>query len=137
MVARWSRIGALVAVWLFVVAVLGQVFLAGLALFADERWALHVEVGWILHLAPLLVLLLVALSRPPRSVLLLAVALAVVMFIQPILATLRAEAPVVAALHPVFALLVFSLGLTLALRLTALARASAPPADTSRPVAAL
>ena len=134
MIAHWSRIGSLIAGWLFVGAVLLQVFLAGLALFGDPgTWALHVEVGWIIHLAPLLLLLLVALSRPPRSTLLLAVTLAVVTFVQPILATLRADLPAGAALHPVFALLVFSLAVALALRMTELARGAripAPPAPT-------
>ena len=118
MVARVARIGALVAASLFLAAVVAQVFLAGMALF-DERgdWAAHINLGWIIHLAPLLVLLLVALSRPPRQALWLAVALAVVVFVQPILATLRRDAPLAAALHPVLALVIFALATSLVLRL--------------------
>ncbi len=137
MVARSARLAALAMTWLFVAAVVAQVFLAGLGLFADSgTWRLHVDVGWILHLAPILILLVVAVSRPPRQTLLLTVALAAVTFVLPLLATLRADAPVAAALHPVVAMLVFSLALMLALRLTAASRhaardpAPAPSADT-------
>ena len=124
MITRWARLIAPVLAWLFVAAVVVQVFLAGMALFVDGgTWGLHVEVGWIIHLAPVLVLVVVALSRPPRISLWLALGLAVVTFVQPILATLRADVPLAAALHPVVALLIFSLALTLALQLTARVRA--------------
>ena len=120
MVAVVARIASLVATWLFLAAVVVQVFFAGLALFAGgENWALHVNLGWILHLAPLLVLALVALGRPPRSALWLAIALAGVTLVQPLLATLRRDVPLAAALHPVLALLIFSLSLSLAVQLTA------------------
>ena len=138
MVARWSRLASPFLAWVFLAAVVVQVFLAGLALFVEAQgWGLHVEVGWIIHLAPILVLIVVALSRPPRAILWVAVALAVVTFIQPILATLRRDVPVAAALHPVVALLIFSLALTLALQVTARARAAraeaTPPASPLAP----
>ena len=136
MITRWSRLISPVLAWLFVAAVAVQVFLAGMALFVDGgTWGLHVEVGWIIHLAPVLVLVVVALSRPPRLSLWLALGLAVVTFVQPILATLRADVPLAAALHPVVALLIFSLALTLALQLTARARADGTQAVAPPPAA--
>ena len=137
MVTRWSRLASLAASWIFFAAVVTQVFLAGLGLFADDQsFELHVNLGWILHLAPLLILLLVGLSRPPRRILWLAVALAVVVFVQPLLPQLRGGLPLVAALHPVLALAIFSLSLALALQITASVRSSAdsaPSAAAARP----
>ena len=110
---------ALVAVWVFVVAVLVQVFFAGSALFsASGAWDDHVQLGWILHLAPVLILVLVSLSRPSRTTVGLAALLALFTFVQPLLPSLRGSVPFAAALHPVLALVIFGLAVTLALRLT-------------------
>jgi hypothetical protein len=87
-----------------------QVFVIGLALFSDNDFrAVHVNLGWILHLSPILVLIAAALGRVGRNALLLTVALVVVVFIVPILAILRDSSPVLAALHPVGALFAFGL----------------------------
>ncbi len=119
MITRLLRLVAVVAVWLFVAAVLVQVFLAGSGLFADsDAWGVHVQLGWILHLAPVLILLLVAVSRPGKTTIGLAALLALVVFVLPLLPSLRGSVPFAAALHPVLALVSFSLAVTLALRLT-------------------
>jgi mercuric ion transport protein len=109
-----ARYAFLVLSWLFLAGVVVQTFLAGLALFGDQNFSLHVDVGWILHLAPILVLVAAALARPGRRVVLLALALAVVVFITPLLPMLLETTPAAAALHPVFALLTFGLSVVVA-----------------------
>ena len=110
--ARWLYLGL---VWLYVVGIVVQVLLAGAALFGTgTSFEPHRNLGYILHLVPILLLIVGALSRVRRRVLLWNLALAVVQFIQPLLPMLQGNAPWVAALHPVLALAVFWLGLTLA-----------------------
>lgn len=110
--ARYAYLGL---AWAFLVGVIVQVFFIGLALFAGrENLALHVNFGWILHLAPILILAAAALARAGGRRIVEAAALAVVVFIVPILATLRADLPVAAALHPVGAMLAFWLAIVVA-----------------------
>lgn len=123
---RGSRYVFALFAWVFVAAILAQVFLAGLGIFGDdEMLGTHAEVGWIIHLSPILILIAAALGRVGLNALLWTVALFVVMFVQPIAATLRQDSPALAALHPVLALVVFWLGLTVAIKATRLARAGA------------
>jgi hypothetical protein len=119
---RVGRYAFFVLAWAFVVGLLAQVFFIGLALFADEGAVqLHVDFGWILHLAPILVLIAAALGRTGRGTIGLAAALAVVVFIVPLLPSTRGGTPVVAALHPVLAIIAFALAIVVAWRATALA----------------
>jgi hypothetical protein len=117
--------------WAFVAGVVVQVFFIGLALFAgSENMTLHVSLGWILHLAPILILAAAALARAGRQQILLAAALAVTVFIVPILALFRDSAPVVAALHPVGALLAFWLAILVARGATQLVRSDSQAMPT-------
>ena len=95
--------------WLFLAGIVGQVFLIGLYLFNHQSIDAHATFGWMLHLSPILILLFAFLARAGRSHWLWALALAVVVFIVPILAIMRSSNPVVAALHPVAAMLAFGL----------------------------
>ena len=125
-----ARYGYVALAWLFLVGVVVQVFFIGLALFAGrENLDLHVSLGWILHLAPILVLGAAALSRAGRPRILMAAALTVVVLIVPILATLRESSPVIAALHPVGATLAFGLAVVVARQSLDLLREAAPPAS--------
>ena len=109
--------------WLFLVGVVVQVFFIGLGLFAGSRnIELHVTLGWILHLAPLLILAAAALARAGRRRILEAAALAAVVFAVPILAILRDDAPVFTALHPVGAIFAFWLAIVVARGATSLRR---------------
>jgi mercuric ion transport protein len=118
--ARWLYTGL---AWAFAVGLVVQVFFIGLGLFAgSDNLELHATLGWILHLAPILILAVAALARAGRRQILLAAALAVTVFIVPILVTLRADMPVLAALHPVGALLAFWLAILVALNATRLVR---------------
>ena len=78
--------------------------------------------GWILHLIPILMLGLAALARAGRTRILQAAALAVTVFVVPILVILRDDLPVAAALHPVGALLAFWLSIIVARGATSLTR---------------
>ena len=110
-----ARDAYLVLAWAFVVGVVVQVFFIGLGLFAgSQNIELHVTLGWILHLAPLLILAAAALARAGRRHILEAAALAAVVFVVPILATLRDSAPVFSALHPVGAIFAFWMAIVVA-----------------------
>lgn len=126
---RAARIAYPILAWAFVLGVLVQVLFAGLGLFVDdETFNTHVEFGWILHLFPLLVLLAAALSRAGRRHWQWALGLAAVVFVVPILATLRTDLPTVAAFHPVLALVAFWLAVVVARNSLDAARAPSPSA---------
>ncbi|HYI67837.1 MAG TPA: DUF6220 domain-containing protein [Candidatus Limnocylindrales bacterium] len=118
---RGARYAFVALAWAFVAGVVLQIFFIGLGLFgATDDFELHVAFGWILHLFPLLILAAAALARAGRTRILQAAALAVTVFIVPILVLLRAESPVAAALHPVAALLAFWLAIVVAREATSL-----------------
>ena len=116
-----------VACWAFIGGVALQVFLAGAGLFKATDFTLHGTLGWLLPLVPVILLVLALVARVDRSTVLLASALLVVTMIQPELAAARHDAPIVAAFHPVNALLIAVLAWALARRATALARARPAP----------
>lgn len=115
-VARFARYAYAVVVWVFLVAVVVQVFLAGLAIFSDDPRdiGLHIDLGWILHLAPVLILVAAAVGRVGRSTLLWAGALVATMLVQPFLPGMAEASAALAALHPVNALLIFGIAAKLA-----------------------
>ena len=109
-----ARIAYAALAWAFVAAILLQVFLIGLGLFVGpENLELHRNFGWILHLAPLPILVAAALARAGRTRIVQAAFLAVVTFFVPILAAVRSDLPYAAAFHPVGALLAFWLATVL------------------------
>jgi hypothetical protein len=113
-----------------VAGILLQVFFIGLTLFANQSPDLHADFGWLLHLGPLPILVAAALARGGRMRILQATALAVTFFFVPILAAIRADMPMAAALHPVAALLGFGLAMIVALGATRLARSADPETPT-------
>ena len=128
--ARYAFVALALA---FAAGIVLQVFFIGLGLFVgSENLALHRNFGWILHLAPLLVLIAAAVAGAGRTRILQAVALVVVVWIVPILAAVRADLPMVAAFHPVGALLAFALSLVVARGSLELARDVNQDARTTR-----
>jgi hypothetical protein len=110
--ARWAYV---ILAWAFLLGLLAQVFVAGLGMFAgDENWETHIGLGWTIHLLPLLVLLAAWLSRAGRRHWQWALALAAVVFVIPIFALFRADTPVLAALHPVGAMIAAWLAIVVA-----------------------
>jgi len=104
--------------WLFVAAVLVQVFLAGLAIFgATEGFALHTEFGYtVIGLITLAVLLTAVAGGLARLEIGLSLLLLGLYVVQTVLPAARASAPVLAALHPVNAIVLFALGTIIARR---------------------
>ncbi|MGH2710685.1 MAG: hypothetical protein ACRDH9_05720 [Actinomycetota bacterium] len=120
---RAFRYTFLVISAVFAAGIVAQVFFAGLMLFGQEGGvALHRNTGWILHSAGFTFLVMPALARAGRKTIVMGVVLAVVTFVQPLLLEAREASPLIAALHPVNALLVFSLSLVLARRAMILVR---------------
>jgi len=124
-----------IVAWLFLIAVIVQVFLAGVGFFVPgvDPFSYHRSLGWLLHGVPLLVLLFAWLARSGRTTIWLSVALIVLVGIQPFLPGLRTSLPLVAALHPVNALAIFWVALAIARQATALLRR--PTAVQSEPAA--
>lgn len=110
--------------WLFLGGVIVQVFLAGAGLFKLTDWTFHTGLGWVLGSAPIVLLGLAVPARFERRMNGLVIGLTIVTFLQPELAEARKVAPLVAALHPVSALLVFWLAWLVARRSIDEARAS-------------
>jgi len=104
--------------WLFVVAVLVQAFLAGLAIFgATDGFDLHIEFGYtVIGLLTLGVLLAAVVGGLPYRQIGLSLLLLVLYVVQTALPSARASAPVLAALHPVNAIVLFALGTIIARR---------------------
>lgn len=118
---RAFRIIFAVLAWVFLAALVVQVFFAGLMLFGEPSGRdLHEDTGWMLHTAVILLPVTAALGRAGLRPILYAVALTVTTGVQPFLAMLR-EMPAIAALHPVNAVAMIILALLVArdaLRLT-------------------
>lgn len=131
--ARFAYLGLICA---YLAAIVVQVFLAGIGIFGAERdFDVHITLGYLLHLSPALLLVLAVVARVGTPTILWTVALVLVQGVQPLLPMLRADLPWAAALHPVLALVIFWLALTLGLRAWRLVRepAAASAQDQSQP----
>jgi uncharacterized membrane protein len=129
-IARYSYVAV---AWAFVAAIAIQVLLIGLGLFANSEFrTLHVNVGWILHVVPLVVLVAAAAAGAGRRGILLAAAMAVLIWLVPILAAVRSTAPLLGAFHPLGAMVAFSLTIVVARGATNLAGGTEGRATTVR-----
>jgi Family of unknown function (DUF6220) len=119
--------------WLFLLGIVVQVFLAGAGLFKLTDFTAHGALGWSLPFASLALPILAVIAEVDRTSKVLALAILILTFIQPELALARETNPVLAAFHPVNALLIFWFAWTLARRATSLAlnqrRQLAAPSD--------
>jgi hypothetical protein len=114
--------------WLFVVALLVQVFLAGLGVFeGPARFAIHTSVGYMLSLIPIILLVGAAVGRMGRRQLGLAALMFVLFLLQSVFVGLRGTAPFVAALHPVNGFLILLLAIETARSSWAAHQASPAP----------
>jgi hypothetical protein len=132
---RAARYAYLVLAWGFLVGIAVQVFLIGLVLFGDSDVEAHRTLGWILHLVPIVILLAAWLSRAGQRHWQWALALAAVVFVVPIFATMR-DLPVIAALHPVGALAIFALAIVVARNSLDAVREADAPGDAAPGAAA-
>lgn len=108
--------------WGFLGLLAIQVFLAGVGLFGAGTMAGHRDFGYLLSLLPLLLVIAAAVARARRLVW-LSGGLLILGFLQTLLPLLRDDLPLIAALHPVNALVLFGLTATIARRATEMARA--------------
>ena len=129
-----ARISYLVVAWLFVVAVVSQVFLAGFSIFVGPtNWVKHMGFGHMIGVLPFILLVLALPGRIPRATVGLTALLFADYILQAVVfAFIRGSAPVVAALHPVNALFLFWLALTVALQARTFVRAPYGITITSR-----
>ena len=101
------------AAWLFFGTIVVQVFLAGAAianLGGSGSFVAHIDFGYnAVGLSALAVVLTAAASRMPRGDVGVAFGLLVLYIVQTALPQFRASIPMVAALHPVNAMLLFGL----------------------------
>jgi len=126
-VASSARVVYLGLVWIYLAAIVVQVFLAGVGLFGAARdFEPHRNLGWILHLGPVLLLIVAAIARVGARTIWWNVALLLTVGVQPFLPGLRNSQPLLAALHPVLALVIFWITLTIGLRAWRLVRQPAP-----------
>jgi mercuric ion transport protein len=112
---RPSRYAFAALGWALVAAIVVQVYLIGLGLFGSSDFrAVHANVGWILHIAPVIVLVAAAAAGAGRTPIRVAAGMAILIWFVPILAVLRDGSPVIAALHPVAAVGAFGLAIAVA-----------------------
>jgi hypothetical protein len=131
-----SRVGYLLVAWVFVLFVMAQVFLAGLSIFVGPAgWPRHVEFGHYFGPLSLALLVLALVGRLLRRTVLLTLLLMLLYSLQYVFIEVPPQIglPELSALHPVNALLIFWLALSLALQSrTFLAGAKGDVADSHR-----
>ena len=111
-VRRFGSTGSLVVGSLFILSILLQVFLAGSGIFAySSWWPMHETFGMSISLLPLAFLLLAWLGRLGARALWLSGLALVLVIIQMFL--ISSGVSLLAALHPVNALVIFGLALWL------------------------
>lgn len=97
-------------VYLMAAGIVLQFYFAGLAAFGVTSFVPHAATGWILLLASLLLLIMSAIVRLGRQLILICALLFLAHVLQPVLAFLpRDTMPAVAAVHPVNALVIAGL----------------------------
>lgn len=92
-----------------------QVFLAGLGVFdSPASFVTHRDVGYTLSIVPLVLIVVGLVARVPRRLTFMALAIGLLFIGQSLLVAMRADAPAIAALHPVNGFLITVLALVLA-----------------------
>jgi hypothetical protein len=125
-----SRRAYLILASIFFLGVAAQAFFAGAGIFVGGSWMLwHIALGHLLTsplpLIPLAMVILSFTGRLPRADKRLCGLLFLLAMIQPVFLYLRGVAPILAALHPLNALLLFTLPLYLVMRARQLLRQTA------------
>ncbi len=134
MIRKGIRILYLIVAWLFPVAILFQVFLVGLSLFTTQSyWDAHIGFGHSIVFLPALQVLLAYLGQiPPPAKLLTWLSLGICLIQTEVFAMIRTAVPTLAALHPVLALVLFALALTIAWRARTVVQAKIQTPSTSQ-----
>ena len=118
------RMAYLVLAWLYVVAIVVQVLLIGLNLFAGESTrSAHVGFGHFIGVLPILMLIVAFAGRLPGPAKALAGWQFGLFILQAeVFAAIRGLVPVLAAFHPVVAMVTFALAVYVARRASAWVR---------------
>lgn len=121
---RFSRYAYAAAAWLFVVGILTQVFLIGLTfLVGHPNLPIHAGLGHGLAIVPLLMVVFAYTGRLPRPMKPFTwLALIIYVLLADVVIFMRGAAPIIAALHPVLALILFGTVGSLAIRISRLIR---------------
>jgi hypothetical protein len=114
--------------WLVLALGVLQFFLAGLGIFGAESFDAHEQVGYALHGITLLVFLAALAGPRTGQDIGMGLALLLIATLQVYLPELRDDAPGIAALHPVVALLILGLASHIGGRYLGRGRGSTPPA---------
>jgi|SRR5690625_391930 len=97
----------------FAACVAVQVFLAGMAIFMDSlNWSRHATFVRYFTFLPILMLIFSFIGRLPRDMYGVSLAMFIMIVAQYITAMLSANFPMVSALHPVIALMLFGAATT-------------------------
>jgi hypothetical protein len=103
------------ASWLLVAGLIVQVFLAGLGVFdSPATFATHRNLGYTLELLPLVMVVAGLAAGVGRRLCGLSALIFGLFLVQSILVAVRADAPVIAALHPVNGFLIVLLSIVVA-----------------------
>jgi hypothetical protein len=132
---KLSRYAYATVAWLFAVGILTQVFLIGLT-FLGRRPSLdtHVGLGHGLAIAPLLMVVLAYTGRLPRPMKPFTwLAFALYVLLADVVIFMRESVPLVAAFHPVLAVLLFGVTGFLAVRAWRLVREATASDAVSHP----
>jgi cytochrome b561 len=126
--ARWARIGYSLVAWLFAIASVVQVYLAGQGIFVPpESFELHRNVGYGIGILALIMLVLAFAARMPFRIIGVTALLFVLMILQSVLVFMRTDQPNLAALHPVNGFLIVLLAVWIAWKTLGYIRAPLPP----------
>ena len=122
MFIRATRYVYVVLLWIYLAAILFQIFLAGVGFFGTGGFGAHIGLGWTLHLGPVLLLIVGGLGRVGWRLIGWNLLLLLLVGVQPFLPSARGGAPYIAALHPVNAVFIAMVNLELARRATSFVR---------------
>jgi hypothetical protein len=110
-----ARIGFALLAWIFVVCVLLQIFYAGLAVFSSTSWARHTGFVHLFEFLPFLMTLLAFAGKMRHGMRWWPLSLFLLIGLQYMTAHITGAANV-SALHPVIAIIIFYVGITIALK---------------------
>jgi len=113
--SRIARLAYRWLAWLFVACVVVQFFLAGLGVFAGaSNFELHRNWGYTFGYLLIVMIIAALVGRMPRAAWAAPLGVMVLFALQSVFVALRADAPIVAALHPVNAIAIFTSSLWIA-----------------------
>jgi hypothetical protein len=114
MIRSITRLALPIAAGAFVACAILQVFLAGLGVFDDpSAFITHREFGYTFGWLTLAILVLALIGRAPRRMIGLSVLLLVLFTFQSVFVALRADLPVIAALHPLNGFAILGVGVVI------------------------